>query len=577
MKAGIVLMLAPAPALAAAAPVVIDSLRGITYHGLSRNAVDVFLNIPYGQDTSLGQRFRPPRPHVPPRGSAVHATAYGPACPQPLGPWEPPISLTNVTRVSEDCLNLNVARPAGTREGARLPVLVYLHGGSFWSGSNQEATVQPDAMILESVRNGLPVIHVAPNYRLGVFGFAQSEALRAEGSENAGLRDQRLALEWVRDNIGVFGGDAGRVTIFGQSSGGLSVGMHILAYGGSRPAPFHQAIAQSQALEPAMTGNLTLEAMRLLVHRAGCNKTHLHAPGTVRCLRRLGTAQLLAAAVATYRSDVAHNIGDVWLPAVDGDFLPAAPSRLLRQRRFANVTAMMGWCQDDVAFFTDPGIASAPATRSFLAAYAPGLSAPNLDALLALYPVSDFAPGRRAANPSAEFYRAARIFRDILMTCAPLGYAEQLAAAGNAVYLYDWNQTVLDPYLSRVLHRPGLGAIHTSELAYVFGNFSPYDTGTGSCHHLNPGPSDHRLRRRGSRSWSTFASTGRPGIEGHDTFQGFAPAFTPGNQVDIFVVGPHEGLSATDGPRAHPAMLEQKLRQRCAFINSPEVIDQLKY
>lgn len=75
----------------------------------------------------------------------------------------------------------------------------------------------------ESVVNGLPVIHVAINYRLGVFGFAQSEELRKEGSENAGLRDQRLALEWVREHIGTFGGDGERVTVFGQSSGGKSL------------------------------------------------------------------------------------------------------------------------------------------------------------------------------------------------------------------------------------------------------------------------------------------------------------------------------------------------------------------
>lgn len=170
MKAPAVLLLAASSVVtgAAAGPVVHDADKDVTYHGLSRNGIEVFLNIPYGQDTSGENRFRPPRPHSSPRGSAIDATAYGPACPQALGPWVPPISLTNITKISEDCLNLNIARPEGECvEGEKLPVLVYIHGGSFWAGSNEEITIRPDGMILESVKNGLPVIHVAMNYRLG--------------------------------------------------------------------------------------------------------------------------------------------------------------------------------------------------------------------------------------------------------------------------------------------------------------------------------------------------------------------------------------------------------------------------
>ncbi|EFY87944.1 lipase, putative [Metarhizium acridum CQMa 102] len=577
MKPLAVFLLAASSVLtgAVADPVVHDADKDITYYGLSRNGIEVFLNIPYGQDTSGENRFRPPRPHSSPRGSAIDATAYGPACPQALGPWVPPISLSNITKISEDCLNLNIARPKGKCvEGKKLPVLVYIHGGSFWTGSNEEVTIRPDGMILESVKNGLPVIHVAMNYRLGFFGFARSDALRKEGSENAGLKDQRLALEWVRDNIAQFGGDPNKVTIFGQSSGGLSIGMHIMAYGGSKPAPFQQAIAESQALEPGITGNFTTNAMQALVEHVGCYKTHLDSAETIQCLRGFDTDKVLNASLATYQSDTAHNIGDIWLPSVDGDFLPAAPSQLIKEHRFSNVTTMMGWCDDDVTFFTDANITTAADTYNFLRAYAPDVSTDNISKLMALYPASDF-PANTAANASSEFYRSARIFRDIVMTCQPLGYAEQIAAAGNTVYLYDWNQTILDPFLSQVVHRPGMGSIHTSEFAYIFGNLSHYDTGD---YDFDPSPSDYELRDRGSRSWSTYASTGKPSLEGHDTLQGFTPAFTQNGQVNIFVVGgPHEGLSPIDGPKASRALEQQKLRQRCAFINSPRMIKQLKY
>lgn len=92
--------------------------------------------------------------------------------------------------------------------------MVWIHGGSFFFSSNNEESTRPDGLVQESVLNELPVIHMAINYRLGVFGFAQSDSLRKEGSKNAGLRDQRLALEWVGRNIGAFGGDGEKVTVF---------------------------------------------------------------------------------------------------------------------------------------------------------------------------------------------------------------------------------------------------------------------------------------------------------------------------------------------------------------------------
>lgn len=207
---------------AAAAPTAVDTVNNVTYRGLYRNGIEAFLNIPYGQDTGGEQRFKPPRPYRPQPGSEVIVQSYGPSCPQPLGDeLGAPLVLGNVTNTSEDCLNLNVARPQGTLAGDKLPVMVWIHGGSFWSGQNSEITVAPDGLILESVENGLPIVHVALNYRLGVFGFARSAALESEGSENAGLRDQRLAVEWVRDNIEHFGGDPGKITIAGQSTGGM--------------------------------------------------------------------------------------------------------------------------------------------------------------------------------------------------------------------------------------------------------------------------------------------------------------------------------------------------------------------
>ncbi|KAJ7220927.1 putative lipase [Mycena pura] len=565
-----------------ATPIAVDSTNNVTYQGLVRNSIEVFLGIHYGQDTGGTNRFKPPQPRAPKAGSVVDATAYGAACPQLVVPGAGAslLSLTPVSKISEDCLNLNIARPSGVNAGAKLPVLVFIYGGGFSTGFNEEQSTAPDGMILESVQNGLPIIHVAMNYRLAVFGFAASQALLGEGSSNAGLRDQRLALEWVQDNIQHFGGDPNTVTIFGQSSGGLAVGMQIMAFGGAKPVPFRRAIPESQFLEAGITGNFTRNAMQAVADLVGCNTTDLQSAKTVACLRGLDTETLNNASVAVTaaQGDISHNIGDIWLPAVDGDFLPAAPSTLIREGHFANVAVLSGWTQDDVAIFTDPTIATAEETHNFLGSFLPDLSSANLKHLLSLYPVTEFT-ANPSANLSSEFYRTAAIFRDIVMVCMAMRYGEAIAAKGNDVYHYDWNQTILAPRIEAFNNVSGLGVIHTSEFAYVFGNLSHYDDGQAP---FRPNPEDWALETRGTRSWSTFASLGRPGVVGKNTFQGFDVAFKfPARGTDgpfIFVAGgPNEGFYAIDGPKSTAVVARQRLRERCGFLNSDEVIAQMKF
>lgn len=550
---------------------VFDWDRNVTYEGIHQSSVEIFLGIAYGQDTGGLNRFQPPRPFSLDPGTIIRAIAEGPACPQTLGPK--PLYLGNVTSISEDCLHLNIARPNGTRAGDKLAVMVHIHGGSFLTGSKDVTAIQPGGLILQSVANGHPVIEVNINYRLGVFGFAKSEALTEQRSANAGLRDQRLALEWVRDNIGYFGGDCERITIFGQSSGGLAVGLQVMAYGASRPTPFHQAMCESQALEPGITGNFTDLAMQRLVNAVGCNTTGLRSQSTIACLKNLTMEQLLDAQTKTHHSDAAANLGDEWLPAVDDDFLPAAPSKLIQEGRFASVTALIGWCEDDTTLFVPTSIQTANDTHRFISNYASGMTRQSIETLLSLYPVSDF-EAMPSANKSAHFFRSARIVRDILMVCQPIHYAQAISRTGRAVYLYDQNQTILTP-LEDALGDPGLGVIHTSELAYVFGNLSHYNI-TDLPYH--PSALDFGLKNRESRAWSTFASLGHPTLAGSSTLQGWTPAFLHPNEIDIFVIGgPYEGLSAEDGPMSLPQMEAQKLRERCTFINSPDIIEQLQY
>lgn len=170
-------------ALTSATPIVVDSRNNVTYQGTTRNGLDVFLGVQYGQDTGGQNRFKPPQFYIPTAGSVVTATSYGIACPQPISDTGSPLGITPITNVSENCLNLNVVRPNNTCPGAGLPVMVFIHGGeynttfcrsgltsivgSFWTGSNQEISTTPDGLVLQSIENQLPVIHVAANYRLG--------------------------------------------------------------------------------------------------------------------------------------------------------------------------------------------------------------------------------------------------------------------------------------------------------------------------------------------------------------------------------------------------------------------------
>ena len=359
---------------------------------------------------------------------------------------------------------------------------------------------------------------------------------------------------------------------------GLAVGLQIMAYGADRPVPFHQGICESQALEPGITGNFSINAMRLVADAVGCNTTDLHSNQTVACLRALDTETLQNATTDTYLFDIAHNIGDIWLPVVDGDFLPAAPSQLITESRFANVTTMIGWADNDLTFFTPFDIQTDNDTRDFATSYVPDMTSENINRLLSLYPVSDF-PANPSANLSAQFYRSARIFRDILMTCMPIWYGQNLAKMGNAVYYYDFNQTMLDDILASQ-GVPGLGPIHTSEFAYIFGNLSHYNVND---YPYYPNQSDFRLRDQASRSWSTFASLGQPSLTQRNTLKGWDTAFTTCENTDtenpeVYVAGgPHEGLSRISGAGAHPALRAQKLGERCGFLNSPEIIEQLRF
>ncbi|KAI9866603.1 MAG: hypothetical protein M1813_001155 [Trichoglossum hirsutum] len=328
-----------------------------------------FSNIRYGQAPVGDLRFSAPLPPLTDR-SVVQKGDIGRACPQALPVWylralaeltgsgNPNASDSDLIppadpREGEDCLFLDVLVPekifakAGNTGGLGAPVMVWIYGGGFTFGEKANSG-NPAGLILRSQegdKTGLGVIYVAINYRGGAFGFLSGPNLQKNGTANAGLLDQRLALEWVQNHIHLFGGDKDRVTVFGQSAGGGSVMHQITAYGGKGKAPFQQAILQSPGFQP-YPGNWQQDQL-LQQYLQGLNVS------TIQAARQLPYDALRAANIALVAKSPYGSF--TFAPAVDGDFVPGLPGTLLLHGSFdRSVNVMVGYNAEETLFFVDP-------------------------------------------------------------------------------------------------------------------------------------------------------------------------------------------------------------------------------
>jgi acetylcholinesterase len=268
-----------------------------TVVGTSEGGVDSFKGIPFAQPPVGPLRLKPPQPIVANLG-IVDATGVPRACPQFLTATntsslpsdtlakllETP-AIQGATDSGEDCLTLNVQRPSSATAGSNLPILFWIFGGGFEFGSTQ--SYDATQLILNSVVQGKEIIYVAVNYRLGGFGFLPGEQIKADGSANLGLLDQRLGLQWVAGNIYNFGGDPTKVTIWGESAGSISVFDQMALYDGDneyngKPL-FRATIMDSGSIVPADPVDCakSQNVYDTVVQNAGCGG----ATDTLDCLR----------------------------------------------------------------------------------------------------------------------------------------------------------------------------------------------------------------------------------------------------------------------------------------------------
>ena len=306
--------------------------------------VVAFLGIPFGEPPVGKRRFRQAEPKKA-WNDVLEAKDYSSACYQYVDksfPGFPGSEMWNPNRVmDEDCLFLNVWVPASPRPH-NLTVMVWIYGGGFYSGSSSL-----DVYDGRYLANTEKVVVVSMNYRVGAFGFLALHGSH-EAPGNVGLLDQRLALQWVQDNIQFFGGNPKQVTIFGESAGGASVGMHLLSPE-SRPT-FTRAILQSGVPNCPWATVSPAEARRratLLAKLVGCqggNDTEI-----VDCLRNKSPQELIDHEwqVLPYSSLFRFS----FVPVIDGVVLPDTPDAMLSSGNIKDTQILLGVNQDEGSYF----------------------------------------------------------------------------------------------------------------------------------------------------------------------------------------------------------------------------------
>ncbi len=487
------------------------AVEGGAVRGREDAGVWSFLGVPYAAAPVGPRRWRPPeRPE--PWSGVRPVTEAGPIAPQaavgPQIPGDPAVQ-------SEDALHLSVWTPG--LDDRRRPVMVWVHGGGFTSGTAGSLLYRGDDL----ARRG-DVVVVAVNYRLGALGFLAHPALAPAGGEvfaNWGLLDQIAALRWVRDHIASFGGDPGNVTLFGESAGGMSVSA-LLAVPAARGL-FRRAVVQSG---PPYTHDVARAAAAAtsLAGALGLEEVSRDA------LVEVPAADLVGAVAAIQdRRAAPGELPLPLLPTVDGRVLPAEPRRAVAGGAAAGVELMIGTNRDEVTFFSlgDEGAArmDEEALLRRVRAMAP---ATQPEELVATYRLAR--SGRSEPVTPRDVWVSAAT--DVVFRWPSLRLAAAHRRHGPAhVYLFSWET----PALGGVL-----GACHALEIPFVFGTFRHPAVAAFS----GDGPPAEALSLAMQEAWLAFARTGDP--SNHRT--GAWPRWDPRHRATM-VFGPTVGIE--HGPR----------------------------
>ncbi|KAG8549112.1 hypothetical protein GDO81_022641 [Engystomops pustulosus] len=419
------------------------------------HTVTAYLGIPYAEAPTGEKRFQKPEPRAPWEG-IYQATSYGNSCYQNKEEAERFSEAIGTdmwsvkNEMSEDCLK-SISTPAS--------VMVYIYGGAFYSGSS--ALDLYDGSVLAASEN---VIVVSLNYRLGALGFLAFPG-NAKAPGNAGLFDQRLALQWVHENIAAFGGNPDSVTIFGISAGGVSVGYHVISPG-SRPY-FNRAIMQTDWAfrSQESTRKLSLK----LAKSVDCPTEDDDA--TIACLQKVDANKLTSTQILGMTGPTLT----FFVPILDDDFLTDIPKSLVKYSK-VNTDILIGVAKDDGSTFTlmgAPGISvknesliTTEQLKDGLKFYFPSEDDINVKSVMLLYKDWNDAKNKEKNRDALE-----KILKDNFFTCPAKYFANFVVKAKNNVFVYEY------------AHRPSIetlpewmGVIHeqifSRRLMKIWANFA---------------------------------------------------------------------------------------------------------
>lgn len=445
------------------------TLDNATFTGLASGAVNKFLGIPYAQPPIGDLRFRLPQPIPPYNASASQSvTAYGFSCPQQKGGNTPNITAlppatialllstvgSSMTTANESCLTVNVITPATATSTSKLPVVIWIYGGGFEVGSS--SSNDGSVVVNRSLALNEPIIHVSMNYRLSTFGFLPGKEVKAAGVGNLGLQDQREAMRWVQKYISQFGGDPTKVTIWGESAGSISVGLHMVANDGNNEGLFRGAFMESGSPTPASDITNGQPYFDAIVSETGCSA----ATDKLACLRTVPYANLTAAMNASPGTYSYQSLRLAWTPRVDGVFLTQNPQLLIAAGKVADVPMISGDCDDEGTLFSlsTLNITTTAQLKQYLQTiWFPQASSIAVNGILNLYPDnpvlgSPFGTGTNNSL-SAQFKRIAAFQGDAVFQ-APRRYFLQNRSDKQKTWSYLYK---------RYKDIAGLGSLHASD------------------------------------------------------------------------------------------------------------------
>lgn len=486
-----------------------------TLRGSCRDDLAVFRGVPFAAAPVGTRRWRRPQPPPPWLGER-DATSPGAMSIQP-----PPNAATAVpgdpTEQSEDCLFLNVWAP--WPPGEALPVMVFLHGGGFVGGSAASLLYDGSALATAGV------VLVTVNYRLGALGWLAHPALD-DGEEGAapgnfGLYDQLSALEWLQRNVGSFGGDASRVTLFGESAGAMSVAA--LLSTAAAGTLVRRAVLQSGPAA-AMGGESAEDVARQFARELALERLDRER------LEGLATDDILRAQGAVRASRV--GVGPPFQPVVDGELLAAHPASLIAAHGVGGIELMVGTNKDEWRFWSlsDPNVRElgegglVDYVRGHLeAAGLPGCEAENL--------VTTFRAAREGrGQPAGPSDLHTALSTDWVFRVPAMRLAEAAVRRGSTVYAYLFEHE--SPFAGGLL-----GACHALELPFVFGTYRHPMIGVFS----GTGPEVEELSRMMVAGWTSFAATGCPTLPG-------GPAWLPYETTRRATLRLGEEVTMSDAP-----------------------------